>query len=268
LPEAAGLYYETHGDPEAPPLILSSGLGGSAAYWAPNIPDLAKRFRVVAYDHRSTGRSDQALPDASIGEMAKDVLALMDALGIENADVIGHALGGHVALELARIAPERAGRLVIVNGWASLDPQTARCFEVRLTLLRSAGARAYLHAQPLFLFPATWLSEHDAALREELETHLAHWPGDDTIEARVSAVSAFDCRAWAPAIQSPTLLISAADDLLVPWTNSVRLAELLAAPFNMHLPWGGHACNVTVPETFNRDVAAWLTGEAPPFQER
>lgn len=260
MPEAAGLYYETHGDPSAPPLILSSGLGGSASYWAPNIAALATRFHVLAYDHRGTGRSGRALPDASVGAMARDVLALMDALGIANADVIGHALGGHVALVLARIAPERAGRLVVINGWASLDPQTARCFEVRLTLLHSAGARAYLQAQPLFLFPATWLSEHDTAITAEQETHLAHWPGDATIEARVAAVAAFDATPWLSDLNSPVLFVCAEDDLLVPWTCSARMAQLLGPDLAQvtRFAHGGHACNITQAERFTTAVLAFL----------
>lgn len=260
MAEAAGLYYETHGDPDAPPLILSSGLGGSAGYWAPNIAELAKRFYVIAYDHRGTGRSHRALPDSSVGAMARDVLSLMDALGVENADVIGHALGGHVALELARVAPDRAGRLVVVNGWASLDPQTARCFDVRLTLLRSAGARAYLQAQPLFLFPATWLSEHDAAIKAELETQLAHWPGDATIEARVVAVAAFDATQWLGDLTSRALFVCAEDDLLVPWTCSTCMAQLLGHDLAevTRFSEGGHACNVTQAERFNRTILAFL----------
>jgi aminoacrylate hydrolase len=260
LPEATGLYYETHGDASAPPLILSSGLGGSAGYWTPNIAELAKRFHVVAYDHRGTGRSDRALRDAGVEAMAQDVLALMDALGIENADVIGHALGGHVALELARVAAERVGRLAVINGWASLDPQTQRCFEVRLALLRGAGARAYLQAQPLFLFPATWLSEHDAAFGAELETHLAHWPGDDTIERRVAAARAFDAAEWLPQIASRVLFVCAEDDLLVPWTCSTRMAQLLGPQRAevVRFAHGGHACNVTQADRFNQTTLAFL----------
>jgi aminoacrylate hydrolase len=260
LPRAAGLYYETYGDPQDPPLILLSGLGGSASYWAPNIATLAERFHVIAYDHRGTGRSDRALSDASVSAMAHDVLALMDALGIDNADLIGHALGGHVALELARVAPERAGRLVIVNGWASLDPQTARCFEVRLALLRSAGARAYLLAQPLFLFPATWLSEHDQAFRAELEAQLAHWPGDATVEARIAAVSAFAAEEWLPGITNRVLFVCAEDDLLVPWTCSTRMAQLLGPELAevSRFARGGHACNVVEAERFARTALAFL----------
>jgi aminoacrylate hydrolase len=260
LAEARGLYYETHGDPNDPPLILSSGLGGSAGYWAPNIPALAQRFHVIAYDHRGTGRSDRNLADASVGAMARDVIAMMDALGIESAHLIGHALGGHVALELARIAPERAGRLIVINGWASLDLQTARCFDVRRTLLRSAGAGAYLQAQPLFLFPATWLSEHDAAIQAEQETHLAHWPGDAVIEARIAAVAAFDASQWLGQIASRVLFVCAEDDLLVPWTSSLKMADLLGPDLAAieRYPHGGHACNVTQSERFNRAAHAFL----------
>ncbi|MCW1429535.1 pyrimidine utilization protein D [Novosphingobium sp. JCM 18896] len=267
MAEAAELYYELHGAPDAPPLILSSGLGGSASYWAPNIPALAERFRVIAYDHRGTGRSDRALPDeTTLADLGTDMLSLMDALGIERAHLLGHAIGGMAALEVARIAPSRVDRLVVINGWPRLDPQTARCFSTRLTLLRTAGARAYLEAQPLFLFPPTWLSENDARLTADTETHLAHWPGDATMEKRIAAARSFDCTGWVSEIAAPVLLISAADDLLVPWTNAPALAELIADAFHLHLPWGGHACNVTVPEPFNRDVCAWLAGEAPPFR--
>lgn len=267
MPEAAGLYYEVHGAPDAPPLILSSGLGGSASYWAPNIPDLHKRFRVIAYDHRGTGRSDRTLPArVELGDLGTDMLALMDALGIERAHLLGHAIGGLAALEVARASPARVDRLVVINGWPRLDPQTARCFATRLTLLRAAGPRAYLEAQPLFLFPPTWLSENDARLAAETESHLAHWPGNATMEKRISAAGSFDCTGWAHAITAPVLLISAADDLLVPWTNTLALAELISDAFHLHLPWGGHACNATVPEPFNRDVCAWLAREAPPFR--
>lgn len=260
MPEAAGLYYETHGDPAQPALILSSGLGGSASYWTPNIAALEERFHVIAYDHRGTGRSNRKLPDASVGAMARDVLALMDALAIEKADVIGHALGGHVALELARMAPARAGRLVVINGWASLDVLTQRCFDVRLNLLRCAGARAYLQAQPLFLYPSAWLSAHDAELEADMETQLAHWPGDATVEARVGAVRAFDAGAWLPSLTNRVLFVCAEDDLLVPWHRSARMAQQLGPGLAevIAFPRGGHACNVTEAERFNRAALTFL----------
>lgn len=259
MPEAAGLYYEEHGACGAPALILSSGLGGSAAYWQPNIADLARHFRVITYDHRGTGRSDRSLPDALfLADLGADMLVLMDTLGVGRASVIGHAIGGMAALEAARAAPDRMERIVVINGWARLDPQTARCFDVRLTLLRKAGAAAFIEAQPLFLFPPDWLSEHDERLREEAAHHLAHWPGEAVMEKRIAAARAFDCRDWGARVTAPTLLVCATDDLLVPSFNSARLEALLAHAQRIVRPWGGHAVNVTDPVVFNKDVLDFL----------
>jgi aminoacrylate hydrolase len=193
LPEAAGLYFEQHGRSDAPPLILSSGLGGSASYWAPNIPALAEHFRVIAYDHRGTGRSDRALPHVvKVDDFANDIRALMDALGIARAHLIGHAAGGVAGLALALTAPERLDTLIIVNGWAKADPHFLRCFEARLNLLRHAGIEAFLRAQPIFLYPANWISEHSAALDAELAHQLTDFPGIATMEKRIAALAAFD----------------------------------------------------------------------------
>jgi aminoacrylate hydrolase len=260
LAEAAGLYYEEHGPPGAPPLILSSGLGGSASYWAPNCLALAKHFRVIAYDHRGTGRSGRTCREGlTLADLGTDILLLMEALEIESAAIVGHAIGGMAALEAARAAPLRVKRIVVINGWASLDPQTARCFDVRLTLLRKAGAAAYLEAQPLFLYPADWLSAHDVALREEAVHQLAGWPGDATMERRIAAASAFDCRAWAGQIDAPVLLICASDDLLVPSFNSTRLQQLLIPHARSIVrTWGAHAVNVTDAAAVTSDVLDFL----------
>jgi aminoacrylate hydrolase len=265
LAEAAGLYYEWHGPADAPVVILSSGLGGSASYWSPNIAALAGHFRVLAYDHRGTGRSDRALPDnVTMADLGADIVALMDALGIAHAAIVGHAIGGMAGLEAARMAPERVWRVVVINGWANLDPQTERCFETRLALLRRAGVEAFVHAQPLFLFPGEWLSDHDARLREEHGHHLAAWPGDATVEKRIAAAREFDARGWLGDVHLPVLLVSSTDDLLVPWSRSRDLAERLAHAEHASFGWGGHALNVTVPDDFNARVADWLAHGALP----
>ena len=251
MAEAAGLYYEVHGPHAAPPLILSSGLGGSADFWQPNLRALALHFRVIVYDHRGTGRSDRALPDTvTVEDLAGDMAALLDALGIERAHVMGHAAGGVAGLALALHSPQRLQKLVVVNGWASPDPHFLRCFATRLALLRDSGPEAYLRAQPIFLYPAAWISEHSAVLDAELPHQLVSFPGRETMEKRIAALAAFDVANALESLAVPLLALAAKDDMLVPYTAAEAFEAAPCANYAW-MGWGGHACNVTDPGTFN-----------------
>lgn len=257
--QVAGLYYEERGAERPVPLILSSGLGGSAAYWAPNSGALAERHRVIAYDHRGTGRSEREVEGIlTVEDMADDVIALMDGLGIERAALIGHAAGGLAGLALALKAPARLARLVVVNGWARLDPYTGRCFDARLALLQGGGIRAYLRAQPLFLYPPQWSSDHHDELEREEEEQVAAFPGAEMIRRRIAAVRRFDIEDRLGEIGVPSLFLAADDDMLVPAACSERLSAGVRGATLARLMTGGHACNVTRPENFNAGLIDWL----------
>jgi aminoacrylate hydrolase len=264
MPHAAGLWYEWHGPEDGEVLILSPGLGGSGTYWQPNLTTFADRYRVLVYDHRGTGRSDRHLPDrVTIEDMADDVAALIDALGISRAHFLGHALGGMIALALARAAPERLDRLVVVNGWAKLDPYTARCFDVRLALLRDSGPEAYLRAQPIFLYPPDWISVHSEWLDDEAARQLSHFPGAEAVEKRIAALRVWDPGESLGAVEAPVLVLATADDALVPAHAAHDLCALLPNPTRMLQFSGGHASNVTEPEDFYDRVLPWLAGAEP-----
>jgi len=253
MPHAAGLWYEWHGPEEGEVLILSAGLGGAGAYWTPNLPAFAERYRVLLYDHRGTGRSE-ALPPGptSVEAMAADVMMLMGELGIEQPHFVGHALGGLIGLS---VSPAAVARLVVVNGWARLDPHTARCFDARLELLRRSGAEAYVKAQPIFLYPAGWSSEHSDALDAEARRQLAHFPPLDTVERRVAAARGF---ALPHDLTGDVLALAAADDVLVPAHCSEALADALPLGTLAVMKYGGHACNITDAAAFNRLVLHYL----------
>ena len=258
MPHVSGLYWKSHGRDDAPPLILSAGLGGSGSYWLPNVPALAEHFRVILYDHRGTARSDRALPDVvTVDQMAEDVLMLIDGLGLERPHFMGHAAGGVAGLALSLKAPERLGKLVVVNGWARLDPHFARCFDARLAILRGAGPEAYLRAQPIFLFPAPWISENHERLEAETRHHLENFPGAATMEKRIAALRAFDIDSRVEEIAVPVLALASRDDMLVPYTASA-FVERVPGGAGALMDWGGHACNLTDPANFESVVLDFL----------
>lgn len=252
--------YDVHGPADADTILLSSGLGGAAAFWTPQIGALVHAgYRVIAYDQRGTGRSAQALPAPySIAHMARDVVEILDITGTERCHLMGHALGGLVGLQLALDAPERLVSLVLINAWSQPNPHSARCFDARLALLGACGPRAYVEAQPIFLYPAAWCAANAAKVQAEVDHAFAHFPGEAVMRARIGALRAFDVHARLDAIKLPTLVAAATDDTLVPWTASQSLADALPDAVLELVRQGGHAHSVTEAAAFNDSVLAFL----------
>lgn len=253
------------GEAGAETVVLSAGVGGAAAFWAPQMAVLQAHYRVLAYDHRGTGANAGPLPEPyTIAHMAADVVDLLDDAGIARAHFVGHALGGLVGLQLALDTPGRLGRLVLVNSWDRLDPHTARCFEARLALLRHVGPEAYVKAQPIFLYPAAWLSAHAERMARDDAHGIAHFQGATALEARVAALQRFDVADRLQSIGVPTLVAASRDDVLVPYTCSERLAHGLPNATLSLVPEGGHGFTVTDPEPFNRTMLSFLAADATP----
>ncbi len=254
-----GLAVTEYGPEDAPPIIMSAGLGGHGAYWKPQVDAFAQHYRVVLYDHRGTGESDRDIPgDYTVGHMADDIRRLLDGLGYDAAHVVGHAAGAIAGLELARTAPERLLTLTAVNGWAVADPYFKRCFEIRAEIYKTQGVEGYLKAQPIFLYPA----EYIAGNMEDIDAHNAlrvkDFQAGPTLLARIEALGKFDIVSALKDIHVPILVLSSADDMLVPARSSRLLSDALPNVMPVEMPWGGHAVNVTAARIFNDHLLSFL----------
>lgn len=257
--DGAKIYFESHGD--GAPIVLSAGMGGGGQFWAPQIASLAERYRVIVYDHVGTARSRGETPiDRTIASMAGDIVSVLDHLEIRSAHVVGHAIGGIVGLELAMMRPERLRSLTVVNGWARADAFLRRCFEVRKEILRSSGPRAYVRAQPLFLFPPRWIAENVAKIEADEAHMVAHFPPAETMNARIEMFLAFDPGERLKAIRTPVLVTTATDDALVPAYLTRELAAAIPGATLREVAYGAHAFTAVTPDVFDSMLLEFLDG--------
>src|SRR4051794_15581926 len=103
------------GNDNAPALIMSNSLGTDHTMWAPQVEHLAKHFRLVRYDRRGHGKSSVPKPPYTMEMLGRDVLAIMDGLGIKHASWCGLSMGGMVGQWLGANAPDRFDRLILCN---------------------------------------------------------------------------------------------------------------------------------------------------------
>ncbi|PDS05526.1 pyrimidine utilization protein D [Klebsiella pneumoniae] len=250
----------------APVVVLSAGLGGGGGYWLAQRAALEEQYQLVSMTITGPGRTRSLPADYSLATMAGSCSALCRRRD-RPLRAGGPRLGALIGLQLALDRPEAVSALALVNGWLSLSPHTRRCFQVRERLLHAGGAQAWVEAQPLFLYPAEWMAARLPRLEAEDALAISHFQGKENLLKRLQALKQADFSRRASAIACPTLIISAADDLLVPASCSRVLQTAIPGSQLVEMPWGGHACNVTDADTFNTILRDGLSAMLPVARE-
>jgi pimeloyl-ACP methyl ester carboxylesterase len=231
------LFVRERGD--GSPLLMVNGLGANVEMWGPVEERLSACARTIVFDAPGTGRSTTPLWPQSIPASAAVVEGLLDELGHERVDVLGFSLGGLVAQELARRAPQRVRRLVLAGtavGWGSM-PGTLPALA-----LMAMPARYYSRA---LSEQTNWLlSPADQALLRRLttltEARLRHPPSLLGYTGQFWAAALWSSLRWLPSVRVPTLVVHGEADNLVPPANGVQLARLLPDARLHVLPGEGH----------------------------
>lgn len=216
-----GLAYRRWG--AGPPLVLLHSLALSSAMWAPVAAELGERFEVVAPDARGHGDSAWDGSAFSVEDLADDVRALLDALGLERAHVLGLSMGGTVALALAAEAPSSVDRLVVCDASAWYGENAREQWAERAARARSVPR----HAQVAFQTDR-WLSERFRREHPEVVSHLVGIFLRALPQAHAAACSALgsaDRRGSLERIGSPTLVVVGEDDHATPPAMAMLLAE-------------------------------------------
>ncbi len=125
LPDGETLAYIDTGSPSGTPVVLIHGYTDSARDWVPLMPYLSKRFRLVLVDIRGHGQSSKPECCYTRLDFAYDIKLLLDSLGIQRADIVGHSLGSIIAQTFAEFWPGKTGRVVLIASTGGRPPGMA-----------------------------------------------------------------------------------------------------------------------------------------------
>lgn len=225
--QGISLYYETHGDSGAPPVLLLSGLAGVGASWSNQISRFASRYHVIVPDQRGTGRTSRTDVGHSTEQLAADMASLVDHLRVGPAHVVGASTGGAIAQYMALDHPHTVATLTLVASFARFDAYLRREFAARRRMAAAWDRESLLSAYSVFLFSPTFSRDHPEKVSAWIEraAALPMRPGDVDISLRrIDMIAAHDTLSRLGRIAQPTLVMCGADDFCTPLPLSQEIA--------------------------------------------
>lgn len=249
------LAYSVRGD--GPPVLLIQGVAVHGDGWRPQVDGLADAYRCLSFDNRGMGRSQPLGVRLSVGQMAEDARVLMDAQGWSSAHVVGHSMGGLIALELALGARERVRSLSLLCTFAGgrrATPMTLWMLWVGLRT-RVGTRRSRRHAFLRLVMPPDVLAAADRdALAERLAPIFGHDLGDQppVVMKQLAAMRAYDATPRLGELAGlPALVVSAAGDRIAPPSVGRALAAGIPGARYVEIAGASHGVTIQCAERVN-----------------
>jgi 3-oxoadipate enol-lactonase len=237
----ARLVASLDGPPGAPVLVLGNSLGTTRDLWQPQRAALGARFRLLAYEHRGHGGSAAPPGPYAIGDLAADVLRLLDEYGIDRAYYCGVSLGGMIGMWLAANAPERIQVLAVCCTSARLQP--VRAWVERAAAVRSGGMSAVSRQVIGRWFTPDYWQRHPATVSR----FVTDFERIDPVgyAGCCDALAGMDLRPLLKSIAAPTLVIAGADDPATPPWHGAVIASAIGGARLRVVRGAAHLANVS-----------------------
>lgn len=229
--DVAGIATNVHLAGEGPPVLLLHGSGPGVTAWANwrlTIPELARRFRVIAPDIVGFGFTDR--PEDVTYDLrtwTAHALGVLDALGIERAHVVGNSFGGSLAMSLAIHHPDRVGRLVLMGSVGvpfAITPGLDAVWGYQPSVEAMEGLLGLFAYDRALIGPDLARQRYEASVRpgvQEAYRSMFPAPRQSAVDAMTHPVEAI------AGIGSPTLIVHGRDDLVIPLQNAYDLLALI-----------------------------------------
>ncbi|WP_336114537.1 alpha/beta fold hydrolase [Streptomyces sp. PTD9-10] len=244
------------------PLVLLAGQANNHHWWDGLREDFHGTHSTITLDYRGTGASDKPQGGYSTRQFAEDVIAVLDHLGIERADVYGTSMGGRVAQWVAADHPERVRRLVLGCTSPGGPHAVERGTSVRRALAQP-DPRAALHALIDLMYSPAWRAAHPGPYNTlgdpDMPPHARR--------GHLLASNRHDAWDALPGISAPTLILHGGQDRMAPPDNLALLATRIPHTRTHLFPGARHAYFEECRPEASALVAAFLGHEEQPDRE-
>jgi len=236
-------------------IVLLHGLGGSHEVWQPQMGAFPG-LRTLAWDMPGYGQS-ASLPEMTFTALGHALEALLNELGIRNVHLVGHSMGGMVALEYAATHPDRIASLALSATSAAFGTSNGtwqrQFVSARLAPLDAGQTMADLAPSLVAGMIGESADPAGVAIAEQIMSAVP----EDTYRAAIACLVGFDKRAALAAIQAPTLLIAGSSDKVAPPAMMERMAARMPSARYRVIENAGHLMNLEQPAAFNAALAAF-----------
>lgn len=250
------IYYEVHG--EGIPLILVEGIGYASWMWLKQA-ELSKSIKIIIFDNRGVGLSGKPENPYTMEEMCSDIDAVADACGLDKFFLLGTSMGGMIAQEYVMRNPSRVSGLILVNtniGAGSILPEE-RVLKI-LTTPSDPDDFEALSRRMSVAFSQSFLRESFEHFDSIMRVRFEDRKNSVMYLQQLNAVSTFSSGNRLQAVKTPSLIISAEDDNVVPHKNSEIISEKLLNSKLICFSNSGHLVNMERPGIFNSTVVEFI----------
>jgi 3-oxoadipate enol-lactonase len=248
------IHYALAGAANAPVVVFSNSLGANFSMWDPQATELEKKYRVLRYDTRGHGQSSVTPGPYSIEQLARDVLALLDALNIARASFCGLSMGGMIGMWLGLNAPARVDKIALCNTGAKIGSDKG--WNSRIEAVRKEGLKAVASAVIERWFTPEFRARSPQVWESALRMLEAAPP--QGYAACCEAIRDYDVREKISAILVPTLVIAGSKDSATPPADGRFIAEQIRGARYVELD-AAHLSNIEASERFNAELIQFLS---------
>jgi len=241
-----------------PAFIFIPGLVGLLDAWEYQMAEFSKRYRCISFDHRGTGDSDKPRDGYTTEAIARDVIALMDRLGIDTAHIAGTSTGGCILQNIAIDHPDRVRCCIFSNTWVKADEYITRVQMTRKRIALSYGSEEYVKVSSLFTNGAMQFRYNLDKVMELERRALKTVASVEGAAQRIDMTLAHDRSAELGKVRAPSLVVGTRDDATVPFYQSEDLHKAIAGSRLVIVEEGGHYSYRRHWQEWNTTVAAFL----------